>query len=344
MRPHLQIRRPRPPVLVILAILLVILIPGWIIPAEGKALPDSGSDVIAAVNALRRANGLTPYKVNAALMFAAQKHSEYQASIGTWSHSGKNGSNPNSRAVAAGYGAGAQVFVSENVAMGQTMTAQGAVAIWQGDSLHLGTMLSPSYQDAGAGVASDGSSTYYTLDVGYVAGSAPAENVPGENSLPAAATPADTAVAVQLLSGVATTTPLADGSIVHIVAEGQVLVVIAEAYGVTLADLLSLNQLTAQSIIHPGDTLIIRAAQYTLTPTPTETVPATTPAPTRTPLPTQPPSPSPTSTPPAATATFPPPQTANQPAAVDPLLVAIVALVVLGVILVFLGSLLRRKT
>jgi len=80
---------------------------------------NSAYDVIAAVNQLRAANGLPPYQVNGSLMAAAQSHSEYMAANGIVSHTGSGGSRPRDRAIAAGYGGGNQVYVSENIAGGK---------------------------------------------------------------------------------------------------------------------------------------------------------------------------------------------------------------------------------
>jgi len=113
----------------------------------------SASEIIQYVNQLRAANGLPPYKVDSALMAAAQSHSDYQAATGITSHTGKGGSRPRDRAVAYGYGNGAAVYVSENIATGTNLSASEAVGWWQGDSLHLTTMLSSKYTDVGAGVA-----------------------------------------------------------------------------------------------------------------------------------------------------------------------------------------------
>ncbi len=55
-----------------------------------------------------------------------------------------------------------------------------------------------------------------------------------------------------------TATPGLDGGIRHTVLDGQFLITIAEMYGITLNDLLVNNNLTAESIILPGDILIIR--------------------------------------------------------------------------------------
>ena len=87
-----------------------------------------------------------------------------------------------------------------------------------------------------------------------------------------------------------TATPGLDGGIRHTVLEGQFLITIAEMYGITLNELLTKNNLTADSLIQPGDILIIReggemnlgqptstpdAPAQVLTPVPSQTPTAT---------------------------------------------------------------------
>lgn len=55
-----------------------------------------------------------------------------------------------------------------------------------------------------------------------------------------------------------TATPGLDGGIRHTVLDGQFLITIAEMYGITLNELLMKNNLTAESLILPGDILLIR--------------------------------------------------------------------------------------
>jgi hypothetical protein len=62
-------------------------------------------------------------------------------------------------------------------------------------------------------------------------------------------------------------TPLVDGTILHIIGSGQSLWAIAEAYQVPFEDLLNLNELEPEAIVLPGDELII-APSYTPTSTP----------------------------------------------------------------------------
>lgn len=81
-----------------------------------------------------------------------------------------------------------------------------------------------------------------------------------------------------------TATPGLDGGIRHVVLDGQFLYNIVDLYGVSLNEILTLNNLTEDSIIHPGDILVIvkggelTLGEGTLTPevTMTETTPTAT--------------------------------------------------------------------
>jgi len=82
-----------------------------------------------------------------------------------------------------------------------------------------------------------------------------------------------------------------DGSVVHEVKEGQTLWNIAAAYQVNLSEVLRLNGLSEGSLIYPGQKLLIKAASLSPTPTSgnTEETPtkelSATPRPSRTPTP-----------------------------------------------------------
>jgi len=78
-----------------------------------------------------------------------------------------------------------------------------------------------------------------------------------------------------------TSTPGEDGSIIHIVQQDESLASISQAYGISMADIRSLNGMAGNSLlIFPGQKLIIRPPQP---PTATPTLTATVPRPTRTP-------------------------------------------------------------
>lgn len=221
-----------------------------------KAQAGDAWELISEVNALRVSYGLPPLEVNNSLMSAAQGHSAYQAQIGTWTHTGPGGSRPRDRAIAAGYGGGAQVYVSENVATGINLSPHDTVyQMWQ-DAIHLETMISPSYREIGAGVASSDGWVYYTIDVGYVAGSAgdnqPPPSTPGIPGTPGTPRPTEPAAVPIKLA-----TPGPDGTVVHVVQWGQFLENIAKAYKVELNDVLALNGITMNAVIFPGDKILI---------------------------------------------------------------------------------------
>lgn len=321
-----------------------------------KAQAGDAWSLIAEVNALRASYGLPPYEVNSALMAAAQAQSEYQAEIGTWSHSGPDGSRPHDRAVAYGYGGGAQVYISENVAMGVDLSPQETVyELWQ-DAIHLETMISSNYRDIGAGVAFSGDYVFYTIDVGYIAGS-PGNNPPP----PPGGTPGTPAPTVMVLIPIQIATPKPDGSIIHVVQWGQFLINIAKAYEIQLKDLLAMNGLTENAVIFPGDKLLIRprntpggTSEATGTGTPEATKRAgvlSTPSPTAK-RPTQTPTAASSSLQKAAISnpgdaeqlpveqeqiSFVPPDESP-----DYLLVAILVMAAAGIALVLLGSALKR--
>lgn len=226
--------------------------------------------VVAAVNAFRTSQGLPALQINSTLMAAAQAHSEYQASIQTVTHTGNGGSRPVDRAAAFGFGSGAQIFVSENIAGGMTMTINTAIYQYWQDSLHLNTMLNPAALFIGAGVAEADGYIYYTVDTGYWVG-VPA-STSGDTSETAFESTGPTAIPFLK------STPRDDGAIVHIVEAGQSLIGIANSYEVAVAEVLILSEMTLDTIIFPGDEIILRPSF-----TPTATNPATTPEPSSTP-------------------------------------------------------------
>lgn len=324
-----------------LFIALLTLIP--ILVSAGSSAVQVGDPyaLLEAINQLRATNGLPPYQMNSALMIIAQNQSNYQASLGTWSHTGPGGSDETQRAIAAGYGAGDRIMCDENVAFGLNLSAQGCVEIWMDSAAHLSNMLSTRYVDAGAGATADATGrVFYTLDVCYTIGNGASQ--PLQAGATATALPT-----LEPFFGVETVTPAPDGEVVHEVMPGQSLYAIAEAYGITLDVLLELNKLTRESVIQPGDKLIIRAASsatLTLeaTRSPTQPPPTSTRLPTRTP--TLRPSASPTS------AETPLPSGTPEQASVstgdrigDALLAAVLFLAVVGAVLVITGFVLKRR-
>jgi LysM repeat protein len=88
------------------------------------------------------------------------------------------------------------------------------------------------------------------------------------------------------LSAIAQLTPDSDGNYYHVVESGEYLAWIANLYDVSLADLIAWNGLTSDSIIQPGQQLLLRVTPpATSTPTPTPGPPSVTPQVTQTPVP-----------------------------------------------------------
>ncbi len=293
-------------------------------PARVAARPASSTayELIEAVNALRAANGLPAYRTDPILMTIAQAQAEYMASIGTWTHTGPDGSRPYQRALAAGYLVAGDLsrggWFSENVIMGNNLSAEAAVQAWLGDEAHKNTMLGAIYQDAGAGVAVAGNTYYYCLDVGLSTGGTPVVYTPFGK------TPTPTIIP---------STPNPDGSIVHIVQPGETLITIAVAYNVPLADILRLNNLTLNSVIYPNQKIIVRPA---FTPTPTQPTPTASPLPTLTPWPTS----TPTASPIVRTAA--PGLTPSRPIRESSVAVALGLILLLALALAMLAALIGR--
>src|SRR5690606_27233586 len=240
-----------------LIVLLVIPLMSAAQPAAA-APPGQGADpytVINMVNALRAEYGLPPYQVNAQLMAAAQAHSQWAASVGTHSHTGLGGSTPTDRALAAGYGGGQSVRVSENIYWGTNATAQSALQWWRNSPIHFRGMTSTQYVEIGAGVAYGSGGGYFTLKFGVVL----TGGNNGQGAAPQAVQPAPGArpLPVYVFEPVEVAEPREDGSVVHVVGEGQNLSYIAEAYEVAVSEIMALNRLTEDSLIHPGNELII---------------------------------------------------------------------------------------
>jgi LysM repeat protein len=255
--------------LVFTFLVIVLLLGLDALPAAAQA--SSAYDVVAAVNDFRTSNGLPALQVDPILMSVAQAHSDYQASIGTVTHTGAGGTRPVDRAIAAGFGGGATVFISENIAGGLNMSISKAIWQYWQDDVHLHTMLNPAAIYIGAGVGKAGDTVYYTVDTGYYAG-ASAPTQPGGGT----SVPASTVVAYDPF---VVSTPREDGAIIHIVGFGQTLIGIADKYGVELNDLLQLNNLTMKSVIYPKEEIIIKPSHTPgSTELPTNLAPTITPS------------------------------------------------------------------
>jgi uncharacterized protein YkwD len=264
----------------------------------------SPAQMINAVNQLRATFGVGALRSNSLVMTSAQKHSEYQAFIGSWTHTGPGGTNETDRAVAVGYGGGKKVICDEAVAVATPETSADYIVntLWA-DNIHRNVvLLNNRYEDIGVGAAEKGGLVYYTVDECVITGETGNTPRPTQergtetwNTLPAV-----TYSTLQMPT-VITLTPQLDGSIIHIVQPNETVWSIAIAYNLKAIDICTLNGISCDNpIIYVNQKLILRKAY---TPTSTPTITDTPKPPTRTLRPTR------TASPTRSTRTFAPSET-----------------------------------
>ncbi|HSL31073.1 MAG TPA: CAP domain-containing protein [Anaerolineales bacterium] len=216
--------------------------------ARRPALASSPVELVNAVNALRASHGLPPYMINPILMATAQAQADFLALTGTMTHAGPGGIGLTDRLLAAGYPLAGDLslggFRSENITGGpESMPAEAAVQRWTGDALHLTTMVSPDLTEIGAGVAVHNARVYYVIDCA----------LPTTDRLPL-----PPASPVGIIFPVSTSTPDAEGNVIHEVKPGQSLWQIAITYETKIDEIKRLNHLPDTNI-YPGARLLIRS-------------------------------------------------------------------------------------
>ncbi len=302
--------------------------------------PPSPSELINMVNQVRMANGHPALVEDGAIDSSAQAAASIMAASDSCAHIG----NASGRVAAAGYGGGARVWATENIACGPSLTSQMAVYTYWTDALHMLPMTEASYRSIGGGVVKSSSGWYYAvIEAAYTSGASTGNYDygynPSTNIVPGSA-PVNNSVS-QLVMPVKTAGPQSSGAVVHEVLDGQSLWSIAIAYGVKINQIIALNKLSADNpMIFPKQKLIIHAAP---SPTPKPTITYTPVPPTRTPRPTS------TRRPPTLTSTITPTVTAT-PAPLIPGLpsfdsidhkslgISIIVICGLGLAMVFIAS------
>jgi LysM repeat protein len=245
--------------------LFTLLAPGQFSPQRQAP---SGYDLIAAVNALRAANGLKAYSIDPLLMLSAQMQAEYLASQApgpSSGHVGPGGTDADARAKAVGFPYVAGLDINENwAAMPVGMSFEQIFnGVWS-DAAHQHTMLHQYGQLAGAGIAVSGDTMYLILDVAAYWGDAHKTPWPTSSAYGQPGSPGGVS---QYIAPVKVATPVADGSVIHQVQSGQSLWSIAIKYGVKIDTIRRLNNISADGTIYIGQKLIIRGPGLS-TPTP----------------------------------------------------------------------------
>jgi LysM repeat protein len=229
--------------------------------AAGAAQGDPASDIFQRVNQVRASQGLPPFQYNGALAAAAQNHANWMAASAIFSHYGAAGSSPQSRASGAGYGG----YVAENIVGGLNMSPRQGILWWQNSPVHYNTIVSSRYVEAGTGYASNGSQNMYVLVVG---------RPPGANEAAPQGRAQDRSAAPLRITPITLAEPREDGSIVHVIRQGQAMWTIAAHYDVDLDYLYLINGLTEDDVLHPGNEVTVRLADGQ-EPPPTPTPPLT---------------------------------------------------------------------
>lgn len=225
------------------------------------------------VNNLRINNGLSSLSENNLLDGTAQATAQQMADQNLTDHIG----NVADRIMAAGYGDGRTVTAIEDLYFNSQETTIAVIQAFWADAAHLVPMTDPKYTDIGAGIATSSSGVvYYVVHAAYISGGTPTPTPNPTDVTSASGGPTSAIVPV------ITSTPHSDGSVIHIVQQGQACWDIAIAYNTTCAVLGSVNNLDAKYDVFIGEALVMPTPTLTITPT----VTATFPTPTRTITPT----------------------------------------------------------
>ncbi|MEJ2759006.1 MAG: CAP domain-containing protein, partial [Anaerolineales bacterium] len=215
-------------------------------------------EIIRLINEFRVENGLYPYTFNYTLSLAAQDHSEWQAENRVVQHNEENGTDD-----------------------GYSATPEVAMDFWIHSPVHYPLVVSEVYHEIGVGVAiNEFGQKYYTVNIGMI----PGITSPGPSDYRAPTVEeykGGESVPIRLAE------PQDDGAIYHIYVKGQTMAAIAEAYGISLDELLLLNDLAPNSTPPDGSLLLIQqptgepiivatvTPNYTAFPTPTPRTTAT---------------------------------------------------------------------
>ena len=230
-------------------------------------------DLIIAMNTLRASYGLPVLEEDPIIDSVAQATAEIMAANNMSSHIG----DVRGRLQAAGYGGGAQVWATENFAVGGSFGIDQIMLVWS-DPTHMIPAVNPAYCNIGAGVAEAANGrTYYILQAAYTSAKSCGEYKSvggGSNTQPGGVTGVS-----QLIIPVQIAAPDAEGRVFHVVKAGQSFWAIAVAYKITINDLEVWNNLSRQNKLQIGQKLFIPGSNTKgyATPTPVGMIQVATP-------------------------------------------------------------------
>lgn len=117
--------------------------------ADLRDLETIRARMLAAVNAARKQAGVRPLKPDSRLDLAAQRHAEDMLVRGYFNHPSPEGKTVRERARESGY---IWQFIGENIAEGQ-YSVREVMETWMNSPGHRRNILSPNFEDLGAGLA-----------------------------------------------------------------------------------------------------------------------------------------------------------------------------------------------
>jgi uncharacterized protein YkwD len=247
-------------IFIIFMMVILIIIPFQVKTTQAAPLQSvTASDLINLINGWRTANGYPALVEDSILNATAYDTAVYMAVNGMRSHMG----NVSGRIASYGYGGGAQVFATENFAVGPVPIEK--IAEWWSDESHMYPATNPNYTDIGAGVYAYGDRVWYIIHAVYTSASAqhtPNSNTPNPTQLLNIGT--STPYVSQLIIPVQTVMPDENGAVIHEVLPGQALWSIAIAYNTKIEDLVRLNNLNpSDPTVYIGQKILVFEAVRT---------------------------------------------------------------------------------
>jgi LysM repeat protein len=260
--------------------LLLSLLAGLLFPPAGvleaarpavisrRAAEVTAYDLIVAMNSLRMSNGLPALIEDPIIDSVAQSTAQTMAANQMSWHIG----DVSGRLAAAGFGGGSKVWGTENFAVGNESIDE-IMLVWS-DASHMIPAVNAAYCNIGAGIAkSPNGMTYYILQAAYTAGKMCGEYTSsGVTTNKSGGTTSNSGASgvSQVVMPVKIATPDSDGKVFHVVQAGQSFWSIAIAYKITIKDLQSWNNLSADSNLKMGQKLFIPGSNTAGYATPTQ--------------------------------------------------------------------------
>ncbi len=238
------------------AIILLCMMLCWLFTFPCDAQSVSAYDLINLINGMRSGNGLGALSVDSALMACAQSTAETMAASNMTWHIG----NVSGRASSFGYNNYNACFATENFTMGSAGMSISEVAASWADATHMIPATSSSYCHIGAGVATAANGmVYYVVQAAYPAGVAGCGYAKATGNAGTGSSAGGASSVASYILPVITSTPSENGSVIHTVQEGQTLWAISQAYGVSIEDIQSWNNLYNSTALSLGQNLYIPA-------------------------------------------------------------------------------------